>query len=389
MKPPLPIKTFLLLWLSHFIVDFYIGIWPIYKTAAQIDLAKAGLIMGVAGFTGEMLQVIFGYFSDRGLRKAIFLFGLLMTAAIVLTTLTSNLYLLFGVMMCVMIGSGAFHPAAVGMTSNLIPSNRTSILIFTSGGALGLAFSQVAFSKSFELFHQQLWPLAIPSLLLIPFLLRHRFSTQDRTRPTMKEIFLPFLRHRRALTLLYLAQVIAYGVLLCFIFLLPDILQSKGASPWLCKGGGHMCFILGAFIGMVLLSLFSSRTEIKSTLFFANLSALALFFLFLLTPLVSTGWTIALLAPMGASLFLMSPLIITWGNQLIPESPSTVSALMMGLAWSFSNLFPTAAGLLARSFTTDPATMAMMAIALVLFISLLLVVLTPAQEKEATLQLSE
>ncbi|NGX45750.1 MAG: hypothetical protein K940chlam2_00930 [Chlamydiae bacterium] len=389
MKSSFPIKTFTLLWLSHFLVDFYIGIWPIYKTVAQIDIAKAGLIMGVAGFSGEILQVIFGYFSDRGLRKIIYLFGLLMTAAIVFTSLTSNLYLLFGIMLCIMVGSGAFHPAAVGVTSNLIPSKKISILIFSTGGALGLALSQVVFSKCWDRFDGHIWPLALPALLLVPFLLRHPFPKQHTERPNLKEIFLPILKQRRPLTLLYFTQVVTYGVILSFIFLLPDILQAKGASPWLFKGGGHMCFIFGAFMGMVALGFISHRIGIKSTLLSANLSALLLFVTFLLSPTFSTGGTIALLGAMGGSLFLMNPLVISWGNQLVPESPSTVSALMMGLAWCLSNLFPAIAGLLVRLLPTAPEVMAMTIISLTLVVSMVLLALTPLQEKEPTLHLSE
>lgn len=62
-------KSLALLFVSHLILDFFTGIWPIYKTIAQIDLAKAGLIAGLSGFIGEFLQIFFGYFSDRGYRK--------------------------------------------------------------------------------------------------------------------------------------------------------------------------------------------------------------------------------------------------------------------------------------------------------------------------------
>jgi hypothetical protein len=55
------------------VLDFFTGIWPIYKTIAGIDLAQAGLITGISGFFGEFLQPFFGYFSDRGLRKKVFL----------------------------------------------------------------------------------------------------------------------------------------------------------------------------------------------------------------------------------------------------------------------------------------------------------------------------
>ena len=281
-----------------------------------------------------------------------------------------------------MIGSGAFHPSAVGMASRLLPTKKLSILIFTTGGVVGLGLSQVAFSKCLDLFGGHIFPLALPALLLFPFVLRHPFPAMEEKRPPIREVLRPIIQQKRPLILLYFAQVTSYGVLLSLIFLLPDILQAKGAGPWLFKGGGHMSFIFGAFTGMVLLGVFSSRMGLKSTLLGACLSAFVLLFVFLLFPSFSTGWTIALLIAMGASLYLINPLIITWGNQLVPESPSTVSALMMGFAWCFSNLFPAFAGLLARVLTLSPAILSMGIISLALATTLLFLALTPTQEEQ-------
>ncbi len=69
-------RSLLLLWVSHLFLDFFTGIWPIYKTISQIDLAKAGLIAGLSGLIGEALQVWFsGFFCDRGYRKKLMMLG--------------------------------------------------------------------------------------------------------------------------------------------------------------------------------------------------------------------------------------------------------------------------------------------------------------------------
>ncbi|MFI5335108.1 MAG: hypothetical protein ACHQT8_08155, partial [Chlamydiales bacterium] len=46
--------------------------------------------------------------------------------------------------------------------------------------------------------------------------------------------------------------------------------------------------------------------------------------------------------------------IVSWGNRLVPESPSTVSAILMGFAWCFSNLGPTCAGFLTKYYEEEP-----------------------------------
>ena len=53
-------NNLLILVVCHFVLDFFTGIWPIYKTIAGIDMAKAGLIAGITGFIGEALQLFFG-----------------------------------------------------------------------------------------------------------------------------------------------------------------------------------------------------------------------------------------------------------------------------------------------------------------------------------------
>lgn len=136
MKLNFPIKTFVLLWLSHFYLDFFLGIWPIYKTLAQINIAQAGLIMGAAGFIGEILQLGFGYFSDTGHRKKILIFGMLCGSAILFVTFTSGFLSLLALMMCLMIGSGSYHPAAVGMASGLFPKKRALYSLVHYGGSI-------------------------------------------------------------------------------------------------------------------------------------------------------------------------------------------------------------------------------------------------------------
>ncbi len=54
------IRSLIFLALAHFLVDFMIGIWAIYKTIAHLDLFLAGVISGVGAFIGEGMQIFFG-----------------------------------------------------------------------------------------------------------------------------------------------------------------------------------------------------------------------------------------------------------------------------------------------------------------------------------------
>jgi hypothetical protein len=67
---------------GHFAVDCCTGIWPVYKTLAQLDLSKAGLIAMAGSMTGNGLQLAFGLLADRGWRKRLLVAGLALSGAV-------------------------------------------------------------------------------------------------------------------------------------------------------------------------------------------------------------------------------------------------------------------------------------------------------------------
>lgn len=375
-------KTFFFLWLSHAFVDFLMGIWPIYKTLAKVDIAMAGIIMGIAGFSGEVLQLAFGYLSDTGHRKKILLFGLLIPCAALFLTFANSFTTLLLLMLCVMIGSGSYHPAAVGLASSLFPTKGRSILFFTSGGALGLGMSQLVFIKTLNIFGGHAYPLALPIILLWIFWFYHKLPAHllERKHPPLRDFFAPFAAAKRSLLLLYISQVLSYGVLLTFIFLLPDILKAKGCNDWLFLGGGHMSFIFGSIVSMLLLGPLCDRLGFKKTLLGTMGCAAVLLYAFLALPLPSGFFAVIFLGLLGSCLYLLNPLIIAWGNHLVPQNPSTVSALLMGLAWCLSNLIPALAGLIASILLVSPYILSLSFIALLLFPSMLCIFLMPQRE---------
>ena len=95
ISPKKMISLFMVVWLGHFFVDVMLGIWPVYKSLAQIDLAQAGFIAAGGAFIGEGSQLFFGALSDRGYRNYCLLFGLAMAAAALLLAKTTSISLLF------------------------------------------------------------------------------------------------------------------------------------------------------------------------------------------------------------------------------------------------------------------------------------------------------
>ncbi|MGE3533944.1 MAG: MFS transporter [Parachlamydiales bacterium] len=351
-------RSLVLLWISHLLLDFFTGIWPMYKTIAQMDLAKAGLIAGVSGFIGEFLQVFFGYFCDRGHRKTILMLGLFLASMMLWITFMGGIVSSFFILMMLMLGSGSFHPAAVGFAGSLSVNNKSrSILFFASGGAIGLAISQIAFVHVLNSFQGQALIFFVPVAIVLFLLALYPFpkTYQPRTL-SVKEFFQPIMKAKRALILLYLTQVANYTLYLAFIFLLPDLMAAKGCHKWLCMGGGHFTFILGSALLMTPAGFLCDRFGPKPVLLGVILGAISLLYAFLFSPSLSAFESVLFLGCLGGMMGTINPILVSWANRLVPESPSTVSAILMGFAWCLSNLGTLWAGLLSKSIHVDPIT---------------------------------
>lgn len=351
-------RSLLLLWVSHLLLDFFTGIWPMYKTIAQMDLAKAGLIAGVSGFIGEFLQVFFGYFCDRGHRKTILMVGLFLASMMLWITFTGGVVSSFFILLMLMLGSGSFHPAAVGFAGSLSTNGKSrSILFFASGGAIGLAISQIAFVHVLDNFQGQALIFFVPVAAVLFLLALYPFPKTYQPRAlSVKEFFQPIMKAKRALLLLYLTQVANYTLYLAFIFLLPDLMAAKGCHHWLCMGGGHLTFILGSALLMTPAGFLCDRFGPKPVLLCVILSALILLYAFLFRSTLSASESVLFLGCLGGMMGTINPILVSWANRLVPESPSTVSAILMGFAWCLSNLGTLWAGLLSKSIHVDPIT---------------------------------
>jgi FSR family fosmidomycin resistance protein-like MFS transporter len=372
-------KSLILLWSSHLLLDFFTGIWPIYKTIAGIDLAKAGLIAGLSGFFGEFLQLFFGYFSDRGFRKTVIILGLILASCVLWITFTSDILFSFFILLLLMLGSGSYHPAAVGF-AGLLSSERKgrNILFFASGGAIGLAISQLAFTKALDLCRGHALIFLIPVAMLIGVIACYPMQGQgDNRRLSFKEFIQPLLRAKHSLVLLYITQVFNFTLITAFMFLLPDLMRSKDCHTWLCMGGGHLCFVLGGAMMMVPAGYLCDKFGHKPVLLIVMFSGLLLLYSFLIHSEHSLKKTILFLTTLGGFMGTVNPIIVSWGNKLVPESPSTVSGLLMGCAWCLANLGAAWAGLLAKAITVEPIVMTLCLLGLLLALGFFLILFVP------------
>lgn len=95
----------------------------------------------------------------------------------------------------------------------------------------------------------------------------------------------------------------------------------------------------------------SDRYSPKSVLLFATFGAFIIFYIFLLFPVLDNLSFICLIFALGAFLGTINPVIIAFGNLLVPQSPGMVSAFLMGMAWCISEgLGQSGGGLITRFF---------------------------------------
>jgi len=339
--------TLLALAAAHSAVDCCSGIWPVFKTLAQLDIVAAGLIATIGSMTGNGLQIVFGLLADRGWRKRLIVAGAAVAGAVTFAPWAVRSYPIMGALvLATNVGSAAFHPSATGAAASL--SRRRvgfMIALFLSGGYLGYALSQFLFSAVYESAHGltpviALLPLAMAAVVAVGMpataQVRRQGGVEWRT-----------LRgHLGSLAPLFAVQTLAGAVNISLVFLLPDLLVSRDAAPWIVRGGGHFALIAGGGLSLVPAGYASDRWSARRMLVFANLTTALALGVLLLRDGTST-LDLLVVTAVGAFNGINNIAAVAEGNRLLPGQASAVSALLMGLPWCIAALGPVVAGVLA------------------------------------------
>ncbi len=351
------ILTLLALWAAHFFVDFQIGIFAVYKTMAGLDLAKAGIIGVIAALIGEGSQAFFGSMSDSGHRKRIIIFGLVFVCASSLMSYTDDYLVLFLLLLATFLGSGAFHPSAAGLVGTLTRTRRGLFFtIFASGGALGLAISQICFYHTYQHLDGNTAVLTIPMLLLIPACYFLPGQLRDKSGATKTSFSAVLKLFKRAdLRCLYWVLVCNQGLYWATIFLLPDVLHAMGCEDWISFGGGHLAFIMGGALMLVPAGLLADAYSSKTVIVVSMAASLLFFFLWLGLGITSPWLMLILLAALGAAFNTVAPLGLALGHRLLPGQPGLISAFAMGMVWCVAESLAPASGILTKLFPPEYA----------------------------------
>lgn len=332
--------------MGHFAVDICSGIWPVYKTLAALDLTRAGLVATVGSIIGNGLQPVFGVLADRGWRRICLTLGLLLSGAVVFVPYFTSYASLFLLVLLTSMGSAAFHPAGAGAAS-AISKKHTGVLlaVFLMGGYVGYALSQVVFTATYRALDGSTGVLCLVTLLpclgialrvpKVPF----RTHSESAFRGTLAQNLAP-------LSTLFAIQFFASAVNVAVIFLMPDLLLTRGSPRWLVQGGGHAALVLGGALSLFPAGLAADRLGARRVLLAANLLSGA-FLLGLLFGSRAPWFEVVAAVGLGAFNGANGVVAVSEGNRRVPGRTSAVSALLMGLPWCFSSFAPWLAGVLA------------------------------------------
>ncbi|MCE5264379.1 MAG: MFS transporter [Deltaproteobacteria bacterium] len=360
------VGTFIALVVAHVMVDFMgMSVWPVYKTLAGLDVAKAGWIATVIGMSGTALQPLFGLIADRfGPRRVILLGALLTSFALLLGPLTDHqaaldrwlptwfglsgfYWVVFVILAAGRLGQDMFHPSGAGLAGGFSARRGSMFLaVFIAVGSIGYGLSQIGFRTAYNGFGHHTEILLLPAAIMWAFVwLRCRPAEAPQSTRLSVLGSLHALRPVAGQILaLFLILSISSGVMNGLFFLMPEFAHEKGYPDWLGQGGAFGLIVFGATVFMVPMGHLADRIGRRRTLM-AMMILSAISYHAIVRPTLPVPAFILLCLLGGAFLGTVNPLGVAFGQRIAPPgNMSIVSAVLMGWAWCLGSTVPSIVG---------------------------------------------
>ncbi len=346
-RPPVPAWRARLgvLSVSHAIIDAYGAfLAPIVALvlAPRFGLTDAGAANLLSLYVAVLSlgQLFFGYASDRlGGRWMTLLSPALTGLTAGSFLLAPSLPLLSVMILGAALGVAAYHPEAVALSGELGRSRRaTSTAVFLAAGPVGLTFGPVIVTWAARQPEPPIWmPLAGVAasgllLLALPRGLTHLAAPSGAGGPEDPGIFAALRRAARPLSLLASISALRYCAVTGLNFGIPLVLVERmSREDALATSGWWLALFLGASaLGGILGSSLTGRHARTANVVSFGVAAP----LVVLVPLLPTAWGWLPLTGAGLALGWTNPLIVALGHRAAPRATASVSALLLGGAWS-------------------------------------------------------
>ncbi len=348
-----PVSTLVLLMLAHGLVDIFASViqplWPDLQRRLAVDEGTIQWAFVTWSLATSVSQLLFGFWGDRGRRRWLIWVGptlgvLCLSSIGLVRSLTQlNVLLIVGGL-----GVAAFHPEAAALAGSSAPGNRSRAMsLFAVGGSIGQAVGPIyggTLTTRFglpALAWSMIWGLGVLGLLVIG--LRRMPEEPDRSErsadgpPAWREI----ARTRGPALFLVLwigvLRVLAVlGVPLGLAFLLKDEGRTNAEI-----GLPQSLFLAGVGVGGLVCALFVRRSGERRVLWMLPLPVAPLLGLI---PWAGSGpMLLAGLAVAGVLLGATLPILVSYGQQLLPEGQRTASSITMGVTYGLGGLIVAAA----------------------------------------------
>ncbi|MEX1012262.1 MAG: MFS transporter [Waddliaceae bacterium] len=364
-------NTLIVILIGHFVVDFMLGIFPIYKTMTNIDVSLAGMIMGCGLIVGESAQLVIGYFSDRGFQKLFMASGVLLGGSLSLLSSTQHPFLLFLIVLSCYLGSAAFHPSASSMVCRLSSKSQGSLLsLFAAGGMIGAAVSQILFVQVMHFFNNSTVILILPALLVsFSIVMNVPIANTPKTEEkNFKRQFGILWKRRGSILPLYGMQIINQVLIVSIMFLMPDLFTEKGLPAGFSFGGAQLSLICGGIMFNLFNAKFNNLCNPRAMLGGLMITGMLILYTLIAVKL-DLMLAVVLTVSLGAALTTLQPIILTEGNRAIPEeSRGIINGLLLGGSSFFAGFGVMLSGILSKKYGVCQTMLSMGALSILFLI---------------------
>ncbi|AGA30564.1 MFS transporter [Singulisphaera acidiphila] len=338
-------RILILLALVHGLVDafgaFVQPLWPDLQRSLALEEGSIQWAYVLWGLATSVSQLAFGYWGDRRPRgwllwagPAVGLFCLSVVGLAPGLASLSSLLIVGG------LGIAAFHPEAAALAGSCVPHDRSRAMsVFAVGGYLGQAAGPIysgVITTHFglkALVWSLIWGLPLLGLLILGLRDHSRVAKQEQPRPAVP--LADLVRGRGPA----LCMVLAIGIL--------RVLPALGtplALSYLLKGRGHSnefigivqsAFLAGIGGGSLGCALFVRRGIERRILWQLPLIVAPLVWIY---PLVNVQTLIPSVSIGGFLLGATMPILVSYGQRLMPEGQRIASSITMGVTWGIGGV---------------------------------------------------
>jgi FSR family fosmidomycin resistance protein-like MFS transporter len=331
---------------THFLVDLTAGmlnpLWPRLDDHYRLLSGQGAGLFLLWGMTTSVSQFIFGLLGDRFASPWLIWVGPL-AAVVCLGSigLTQSPVVLAVLLTVAGLGIAAYHPEAAALAGSCAPEHRSRAMsIFTMGGFMGQAIGPIYSGNLVDALglSGMSWTILtglIAAILVAPLgrgtLLMHRVNVQ---RPTLA------LRELLGSQMASLGLVLVIGSLRIIAasgvpILIGYLLEQRGASAGE-TGQVQSAFMLGIGLGGLACAALVRHRHERLILWLCPLVVAPLL---LAIPSLG-GWLLAAAVCISGLLLGVSlPVLISYGQQLLPGSQRVASSITMGVSWGLGGAF--------------------------------------------------